>query len=681
MEKDKISKFDIDPERNKTPKPFRGAGNAGVISNGAGNLGEKIEIIKNLNEEQKGAVFAPEKPLLMVAGAGTGKTRTLTSRLIYLILKGVPAHKICALTFTNKAAREMLERVLGIEYPVFREGKERSQPLITTFHSLGARILRKEARRLGRDFNFVIFDNDDSLRLVKKIAKDKLPKKTEAKPAVVYEKISAIKNGMIKLEELRSSSDINEETAFYFFPIYEKALEENNAFDFDDLILKVVWVFQNHPEALQKYREKFHYVLVDEYQDINNVQYELIKLLAKDGRGLSVVGDDQQTIYSWRGSNIGIFLNFEKDWPESQIVLLDQNYRSTKNIISAASELIKNNQFQITRFGPDKKEKNLWTENQIGAEIVLKEFSNEDEEAEWISEQVLGDRLEVLDKKGKERSVGILYRTNAQSRPIEQALIERNIPYVIFGGVKFYDRLEIKDMLAVLRLYSNPKDQLSRERLEKNVGKRRFLDFWEGVAGSANLGPTELIGAFLKATDYFKILEKNHLNFNERRENIAELLVFAAQFQDLSEFLEKVSLVQSTDQDVKRETWNVNRGNSGSLNAKRETEPGLTEISRSGVGVNLMTIHLAKGLEFDTVFLAGACEGVLPHHRSLDSLAEIEEERRLMYVALTRAREKLNVSFYDLPSRFLSELPQEILDYNSLDGKSFDDEERYITLD
>ncbi len=409
--------------------------NEQISKAGVGNLGKTSEIIKNLNENQKKAVLAPLKPLLIVAGAGTGKTKTLTSRLAYLILSGVPAYKICALTFTNKAAREMEERVQNTLAQRFAHPSD--GPTITTFHSLGARILRKEAQLLKRGFNFVIFDNDDSLKLVKRIGKDKLPKKTEVKPAMVYEIISKIKNGMVNLEELRNSKDINEETAFYFFPLYEKALEENNAFDFDDLILKVVWLFKNNPATLKKYQEKFQHVLVDEYQDVNNVQYELIKLLTKDGKGLSVVGDDQQTIYSWRGSNIGIFLNFEKDWPEAQVILLDQNYRSTKNIISAASDLIKNNQFQITQFGEDKKEKNLWTENQTGEAVTLKEFSGESEEADWIASEVLGDRLEVIDKK---ESIGILYRTNAQSRPIEQALIERDIPYVIFGGVKYYDR-------------------------------------------------------------------------------------------------------------------------------------------------------------------------------------------------------------------------------------------------
>ena len=628
--------------------------NEQISKAGVGNLGKTSEIIKNLNENQKKAVLAPLKPLLIVAGAGTGKTKTLTSRLAYLILSGVPAYKICALTFTNKAAREMEERVQNTLAQRFAHPSD--GPTITTFHSLGARILRKEAQLLKRGFNFVIFDNDDSLKLVKRIGKDKLPKKTEVKPAMVYEIISKIKNGMVNLEELRNSKDINEETAFYFFPLYEKALEENNAFDFDDLILKVVWLFKNNPATLKKYQEKFQHVLVDEYQDVNNVQYELIKLLTKDGKGLSVVGDDQQTIYSWRGSNIGIFLNFEKDWPEAQVILLDQNYRSTKNIISAASDLIKNNQFQITQFGGDKKEKNLWTENQEGEAVTLKEFSGENEEADWIGGEIY--KIKNLDSSKKE-SVGILYRTNAQSRPIEQALIERNIPYVIFGGVKFYDRLEIKDVVAALRYYSNPKDSLSRERLEKNVGKRKFLDFAGGVMSLENLEPAEVIGAFLKTTDYFSGLQKNFVNFNERRENIAEIIAFATQFKDLGDFLEKVSLVQSTDQSVKFEAG-----------IRNEENP-----------VNLMTIHLAKGLEFDKVFLAGACEGVLPHHRSLDSLAELEEERRLTYVALTRARKKLHISFYELPSRFLSELPQELLDYKSVDGKSFDDEERYITLD
>lgn len=629
--------------------------NSKLGNKGVDNLGKGAEIIAKLNEEQKKAVLAPQRPLLIVAGAGTGKTKTLTSRLIYLILRGVPAFKICALTFTNKAAREMEERVQSA-LPQ-RLARPSDGPLLATFHSLGARILRKEAKFLKRDFNFVIYDNDDSLRLVKKIAKDKLPKKTEAKPAVIYEIISALKNGMTKIEELKNSSDINEEMAFYFFPLYEKALQENNAFDFDDLILKVVEVFKNNSAILRKYQEKFDYVLVDEYQDINNVQYELVKLLAKDGRGLTVVGDDQQTIYSWRGSNIGIFLDFEKDWPGAEIILLDQNYRSTKNIISSASELIKNNRFQIKHFGPEKKEKNLWTENELGEEIALQEFSGEDDEAGWIAEEIEKIRKSKLDM---EESIGVLYRTNAQSRPIEQALIEKNIPYLIFGGVKFYDRLEIKDVLAALRFYSNPRDSVSRERLEKNIGKRRFAEFAEGVLGLKNLSPIEIIGVFLKVADYFTALQKNFINFNERRENIAELVSFASQFEDLEGFLEKVALVQSTDLAIN----------------KKQLEQG-----KGKEMVNLMTIHLAKGLEFDRVFLAGANEGVLPHHRSLESLQELEEERRLAYVALTRARKKLSISFYDLPSRFLSELPQEILNYNSLDGKSFDDEERYITLD
>lgn len=638
------------------------------IKSGVDDLGKIVEITQNLNENQKKAVLAPLKPLLIVAGAGTGKTKTLTSRLIYLIQSGAPADKICALTFTNKAAREMLERVTkSIAQSAKREQVNDRQlapsglPLITTFHSLGARILRREARLLGRDFNFAIFDNDDSLRLVKKIAKNKLPSKSEAKPALIYEKISQVKNGMIRLEEIKNSNDINEEMAVHFFEWYEKALEEHNAFDFDDLVLKVVKFLKEHPTALRKYQEKFQYVLVDEYQDINNVQYELIKLLAKDGRGLTVVGDDQQTIYSWRGSNIGIFLNFEKEWPEAQIILLDQNYRSTKNIIGTASEIIRNNQFQIKNFGADKKEKNLWTENPEGEKISLREFYGEEDEAEWIAEEILKKfPINNFQFSKNQESVGILYRTNAQSRPIEQALIERNIPYVIFGGVKFYDRLEIKDVLAALRFFHNQKDGLSRERLEKNVGKRKFLDFWQGVEGFGKLGPTELIGAFLKTTDYFSALQKNFINFNERRENIAELTAFASQFEDLGEFLEKVSLVQSHD---------------------AATSDKSQEARKDGEAVSLMTIHLAKGLEFDQVFLAGAAEGVLPHHRSIDSLSEVEEERRLTYVALTRARKKLNISFYDLPSRFLSELPQELLDYNSLDGKSFDDEERYITID
>ncbi len=590
-----------------------------------------------LNEAQKKAVVASHRPLLIVAGAGTGKTRTLTERIIYLIETGVKPDQICALTFTNKAAKEMLERVSA------RVREMESSPLITTFHSFGARILRKEGGALGRQPNFVIFDDHDSFSLIKKILKSKKILDPNEKPSVVYEKISAIKNGMVKFDK----GDLEKEEVKQIFEDYEKALRDHNAFDFDDLIDKVVWIFRNKPEVLTKYQRKFPYLLVDEYQDINHKQYELIKLLAGGGN-LSVVGDDQQTIYSWRGSDIEIFLSFRKDWLGNQIIFLEENYRSTSNIIQAATGMVKNNEYQISKTGVEWEVKKLWTRNLPGEKVKIVEMAEEEEEADWIAGKIRSSQ--------NLNSTAVLYRTNAQSRAIEQALLELEVPYLVFGGIKFYERLEVKDILAALRWVFNPADQISYERLEKNLGKSRLKEFSLKREEGIKLEPAELISFFIKTTGYLNILEKNHTNFSERQENIAELIGFADKFKDLGEFLEKVTLLQSTD-------------------SLKQNETGRMEDC-----VQLMTIHLAKGLEFDKVFVAGVNEGLLPHHRSLDSKSETEEERRLLYVAMTRARQELNLSFYDIPSRFLSEIPPEFTEFAG-NGGALDAEERYIVLD
>lgn len=597
-----------------------------------------------LNIQQQIAAQAPSKPLLIVAGAGTGKTLTLTSRIAYLISQGIDPRRIIALTFTNKAAKEMGDRLKTlITLP------DSKMPFLGTFHSFGARLLRSEGRFLGRGPNYVIYDDQDSSSLIKKILKELKVKSKDYGPAFFIRHITAIKNSSLNPKELATSLNHKDQLAFDVYERYEKALRENNAFDFDDLIEKLIRVFQNHPERLKKYRALYTHILVDEYQDLNPTQYELIRLLAGTEANVSVVGDDQQMIYGWRFAHIDTFLNFEKDWPEAQVVLLEENYRSTSNIIRAASAVIAKNEKQ--------KAKELWTKNPSGSFIKILEAGHEENEAEWIAEQI---EILLEEKSGSPGMIGILYRTNAQSRPIEQSLLSRNIPYFIFGGLKFYERREIKDIVAGLRYAANPKDSVSVERLQKTFTKSVCQNIIAELDRIRNASPSEIIETFLSAADYFKYLEKNFVNALERKENIAELVRFSKGFSELSALLEQISLVQQTDV------------------PEHEKQKG------NAAPVHLMTIHLAKGLEFDHVFLAGTSEGLLPHARSLSGPDEVEEERRLMYVAMTRARKELAISFYDLPSRFLFEVPTELTEFESLVSEATaldDNEERYITLD
>ena len=627
-----------------------------------------------LNPEQRNAAEAPISPLLIVAGAGTGKTRTLTSRIVHLIKGGTPPERICAITFTNKAAAEMEHRIGKIPG---------GAPYIGTFHSLGARMLRQECRVFGREPNFAIFDDHDSFDLVKKAVKAVFPpapkkeegvgesasakakKKKKEAPTLFAKKISEIKNlGMEKaLEKVDEKERANIRRVF---ELYEAALQRNNAFDFDDLIEKPVAMFDANSAILKKYQDKYDAVFVDEYQDINPKQYELIKLLASGHRNLTVVGDDEQTIYTWRYADIKIFLDFDKDWPGAVVHFLEENYRSTGNIIRGASAVVQNNRFRTP--------KQLWTKQDAGAPITVYEAWGENDEAAWIAEEILKTRAkDVKDKApdkmaGKKTEIAILYRTNAQSRAIEQALIRDNIPYKIYGGLKFYERREVKDAVAALRYAANKKDEVSRERLEKNLSKRKFAEFREAIvalsesraesrvgfgAGSGlDPKPTDIIKIFLETFGYFNYLEANFINSDERQENIAELITFASGFEKLPDLLERLSLVQATDDAAqtarKAQRGTTERGASGNDAAAGETLP-----------VHLSTVHLAKGLEFDTVFVAGAAEGLLPHIRSIDNEASLEEERRLMYVAMTRARKNLNISFYGMPSRFISEIPEE----------------------
>jgi DNA helicase-2/ATP-dependent DNA helicase PcrA len=572
----------------------------------------------DLNPKQLEAVTAPNGPLLITAGAGSGKTRTLTSRLLHLLSEGVPGNQIVAITFTNKAAGEMKERTLSL---IQKSGLPMENvPFMGTFHSFGAQILRREAGEFGRTGSFSIFDDNDTSKLVRSLLKEAGFDKIKYHPNIVKKAFSKMKN------ELSGADGAEDENIELLFGRYEHILKDKNAFDLDDLIEKTVRLVQI-PEKLGKYQNLFRHFLVDEYQDINTAQYSLIKILSSKEKNLSVVGDDHQSIYGFRSADFRNFLNFEKDYPEARIITLDQNYRSTKNIVNASSAVISNNKYQ--------RPKTLWTDNEQGEPIRVSGFESAEEEAEWLAERLLG-----VDKGNS----AILYRTNAQSRPIEQALIFAGIPYFIFGGLKFYDRKEIKDLVAAIRYSVNPKDELSKERLLKEFKKTKVKPIIDSLPEMAiSLSPVEFIGFILKETDYFSSL-RSEKNFEERMENISELISFAEGFESLGELIERISLLQSTDQPK------------GDASAP----------------VKLMTIHMAKGLEFENVFLVGASEGLIPHERSVFKEADLEEERRLMYVAMTRAKKKLFISFFRSASRFLYEIPPELV---KLDNFHYRDED------
>ena len=577
-------------------------------------MGKRI----SLSAPQKEAVEWGNGPLLIAAGAGSGKTRTLTQRVIMLIKNGVAPEKIVAITFTNKAADEMKKR---INKDVKRSSENRL-PFVGTFHSFCARILRKEAKKLKRTPSYVIFDDNDSKKLTKKVLGLVDHPQTQT-PAKTSWEISRIKSNLIDPESL-------EEPMREIYKTYEGELERQNAFDFDDLIEKVVALFRVNRGVLEKYQKACSHVLVDEYQDINKSQYELVKLLCEKHQNITVVGDDQQSIYGFRWSDFTNFLNFEKDWPGAKIIKLGENYRSSGNIVRAAAGVIKNNKLQ--------RKKDLWTKNEAGEPVLVVGAKDAEEEADTVAEKIM--------ERGVTGDAAILYRTNAQSRAIEQALNFHSIPYDVFGGIRFYERREIKDIVAALRFASNPKDELSRERIEKTFRKKIREELIKNLPESAErLTVLELLGYVLKTTDYFDYLASRFSNSEERAENVAELVRFASSFESLSEFIERVSLLQATDR----------------IDGKEKK------------AVRLMTMHLAKGLEFRDVYIIGASEGLLPHQRSLLSQEELEEERRLAYVALTRAKERLHISFYGFASRFLYEMPPELIEFRNSNGINMDD--------
>lgn len=638
------------------------------------------DALQGLNPQQKEAVLATDGPLLLLAGAGSGKTRVLTQRIAYLLSeKKVAPWSILAITFTNKAAREMKDRVSAIV------GPDAEDIWISTFHSMCVRTLRRDIDHIGYNRNFTILDSSDQLSVVKQCLKELNidPKKFD--PRAVLGFISTAKNELKTPEQYGDMAmGPIEQVSQRVYTLYQKKLKSNNSLDFDDLIMKTIQLFEEVPEVLEFYQKKFRYVHVDEYQDTNRAQYMLVKMLAAGHKNICVVGDSDQSIYRWRGADITNILNFEKDYPNARTILLEQNYRSTKKILEAANKVISNN------FG--RKPKNLWTENDDGAVIRYYTADSEHSEAYYIVDQI----QKAVDRGRAYRDVTILYRTNAQSRVIEEVFVKSGIPYNIVGGTKFYDRKEIKDMLAYLRLISNPDDDLSLTRII-NVPKRgigagtvekiatyaaqqgismykaiqevdqiglsaRFTDsvvkfarlITELESMQEYLSVTELAEEVLKRTEYREELRREGtLEARSRVENIEEFLSVTMEFERTNEdktlvaFLTDLALVADID---KLDETEEDKGNA----------------------VVMMTLHSAKGLEFPMVFLAGMEEGIFPHSRALFEEVEMEEERRLAYVGITRAEQELFLTralmrtLYgqtkmNAPSRFIEEIPEHLI--------------------
>jgi DNA helicase-2/ATP-dependent DNA helicase PcrA len=562
-------------------------------------------IFKHLNKEQKEAASYVKGSSIIMAGAGSGKTRVLVHKVLNLIKNHqVDEDSIVMITFTNKAANEMKQRIIAS----LNRKESRILGYIGTFHSFCAAILRREIHHLGWSNNFVIYDEDDQLSLIKSILKKKgIDKHT---PSYFLNRISAAKNQMISHDRYLSLfSDYNAAQVAEIYHIYEGELKKNNALDFDDLIMKTVALFIKNERVLRKYQEQFRYLLVDEFQDTNYAQYALTRILGECYRNVTVVGDFSQSIYSWRGADIRNLEKFKEDFSEAKTFCLEENYRSTQKILDFAYDVISKNQTHPIL--------NLYTANDKGEDVIFYDAENEEGEALYIAQEIEGNR-----RLYSYPSFAVLYRTNAQSRAIEEAFLHLGTPYLLIGGVRFYERKEIKDVLSYLRLLVNPNDQVSKDRVIK-LGKRRwqsFADYYSKAKDeTADKNTADLIEEVFAATSYLGLYNPEDEEDYSRMENIKELKSVAYSFPKLTEFLEQVALVES-------EYFEGEKRNKG-----RE-------------GVKLMTIHQAKGLEFPIVFVVGVEEGILPHARSIDDYFQLEEERRLFYVAITRAKEKLYIT-------------------------------------
>ena len=605
----------------------------------------KEDFLKDLNPQQKEAVLHSEGPMIILAGAGSGKTRVLTYKVLYLIMeKSVDPDNILMVTFTNKAANEMKERI-----EKFLQKMEISlsqKPTISTFHSLCAKILRIEGNNIEIGKSFVIYDEQDQKDAIKEAFSRLGLSIKEYKPSSILATISQAKNELIGPSEYPQFARGHfQQTAASVYGVYQKILKENNALDFDDLILKTVSLFSQNPRILEKYQDKFQYIMVDEYQDTNHAQYKLTKLLAGKAKNICVVGDFSQSIYSFRGADFQNLSKFEEDFKGTKTFALSQNYRSTQKILDAASSVIsKNTGHPVLK---------LWTDNPHGEDIALFEAINEQKEAEFIIQQISSIKYQNPDLNYNDFAV--LYRTNAQSRSIEEIFLHLGVPYILIGGTRFYERKEIKDLLAMVKVIANPKDKVSLKRIEK-LGKGRFNKFLETqIQFGADLEKQKTIDILdktVKDTDYFSLYDEKDEEDLQRLENIKELRSVAIEFPNIDNFLENVSLVE------------------------QEYMPDHPEGSKEKKNaVNLMTLHAAKGLEFPVVFMVGMEEGLFPHSRSLMDKNELEEERRLCYVGMTRARQKLFLTYArkrlffgqrttNIVSRFVLELPQAIISNN-----------------
>lgn len=639
-------------------------------------------LLNGMNPQQQEAVKTTEGPLLIMAGAGSGKTRVLTHRIAYLVVeKEVYPSKILAITFTNKAAREMRERIDGL----LGSGTTDSM-WVSTFHSMCVRILRRNIDRIGMSKNFSILDSTDQLSVVKNVMKERNIDTKKFDPRAILNTISSAKNECITSEMFQKRmNQYNpfEEIAAQVYEEYEKRLLKNQSLDFDDLIMTTIQLFERVPDVLEFYQNKFQYIHVDEYQDTNNSQYQLVQMLAKKFQNICVVGDSDQSIYRWRGADISNILSFEKDYPDAKVILLEQNYRSTKRILQAANDVIENNESRYP--------KKLRTDNDEGEKIVVYEADNERSEAQFVVQTI----QQLMEKENRTLDdFAILYRTNAQSRVMEEVLLKSNMSYQIVGGTKFYDRKEIKDLLAYLRLIANPDDDLSLARIinepKRSIGPttfekiatfaiqndrsifdaiqdihqmgltpratnsvEKFRQLIEDLTNMQDyLSVTELVEQVIEKSGYRQMLEnEKSIESESRLENIEEFLTVTKAFEERSEdqsliaFLTDLALVSDID--------------------------ALDEEDKSKGSIVLMTMHSAKGLEFPVVFIIGMEENIFPHSRSLDDEAEMEEERRLCYVGLTRAEERLYLTCassrtifgrfsYNRSSRFLEEISEEL---------------------
>ena len=638
--------------------------------------------LTKLNDKQREAVMETDGPILVLAGAGSGKTRVLTTKVAYLVLeKDVLPENILAITFTNKAAKEMKERVHKML------GSDSYRIQISTFHSFGLLLVKENYDKLGFDKNFTILDSDDVLTIIKRILKDMNLDPKVYNPRAIRNKISSAKNELMDSNYYsRFANSEYEEIVLEVFRKYEKKIAKNNSLDFDDLLLLPIKLFKENPDILKKYQERFKYILVDEYQDTNEAQYKMIKMLSAKYKNICVVGDIDQSIYGFRGANFRNILNFEKDYPEAKVIPLEENYRSTKNILNVANDIIKNNK--------QRKEKNLWTQNEDGPKIRYHRAYDEKDEANFVKNEI----QKLIDSGEPRSSIAVLYRTNAQSRNMEEALLKDSIPYKVVGSFYFYNRKEIKDLICYLKLLYNPHDDVSLLRII-NVPKRQIgpktienlsvkavsngTSLYEAIDSgkelqfknliedikreSENLSLTELVDLILDKSGMRHELETTKtIEAEVRLENLEEFKSITKNFEEnngiiaLDEFLDEISLVAD-----------------------------VSEHNENSDVVTLMTIHSAKGLEFDHVFIIGLEEGLFPHNNSLYDDDELEEERRLCYVAVTRAKKTLTLvnakrrmiygnTSVNPPSRFISEIDDKYLEKDpEKDTQVFDKDDMF----